>query len=39
MTSPTGKQITAIHILPNISRSNGNQTTKLWQFVKYDMAW
>ena len=26
MTSQTGKQITTIHMLPNISRSTGDQT-------------
>ena len=26
ITSPTGKQIITIHILPNISRNKGNQT-------------
>ena len=28
MTLQPGKQIIAIHILPNISRSKGNQTIK-----------
>ena len=26
MTSQSGKQIIAVHILPNISRSKGNET-------------
>ena len=29
MTSQPGKQTTAIHILPNMLRSKGNQTMKL----------
>ena len=36
-TSLTGKQIIAIHILPNISRSKGNQTMKFDQLVKYNV--
>ena len=32
-----GKQTTAIHILPNISRSKGNQTMKLGQLLVYIM--
>ena len=31
------KQIIAIHILHNISRSKGNQTIKLGQLIKYNM--
>ena len=31
ITSQTGQQIITIHILPNISRSKGNQTMKLSQ--------
>ena len=34
MTSQPGKQTIAIHILPNISRSEGNQTKKLGQLEK-----
>ena len=29
MTSQPGKETTAIHMLPNISRNKGNQTMKL----------
>ena len=35
MTSQPGKQIIAIHILPNITRSKGNQTMKFDQLIKY----
>ena len=35
MTSQTEKQIIAICILPNISRSKGNQTMKLGYSIKY----
>ena len=34
MTSPPGKQIITIHILPNISRSKGNQTIKFGQLIE-----
>ena len=34
MTSQTGQQIIAIHILPNISRSKDNQTTKMMLKLK-----
>ena len=37
MTSQPGKQTIAIHILPNISRSKGNQAMKFGQLVKYNM--
>ena len=37
MTSQPGKQKITIHILPNISRSNGNQTIKCGQVIEYDM--
>ena len=37
MTSQPGKQTTAIHILPNISRSRGNQTMKFGQLIEYNM--
>ena len=39
VTSKTGKQIIAIHILSNISRSidNQNQTTKNGRFIEYNM--
>ena len=36
-TSQLGKQTIAIHILPNISRSNGNQTMKFGQLIEYNM--
>ena len=36
MTSQPGKQTIAIHILPNISRSKGNQTMKLDQLIEYN---
>ena len=35
MTSQTGKQITIIHMLPNISRSKGNQKND--QLIEYNM--
>ena len=35
MTSQPGKQAIAIHILPNISRSKGNQTMKFAQLIEY----
>ena len=37
MTSQTVKQIIPIHIMPNISRSQGNQTIKLDQSIEYHM--
>ena len=37
MTSQTGQQIITIHILPNVSRSKGNQEMKLGQIIKYNM--
>ena len=36
MMSQLGKQTIAIHILPNISRSEGNQTLKFDQLKEYD---
>ena len=36
MTSEPGKQTIAIHILPNISKSKGNQTMKFDQFIEYN---
>ena len=36
MMSQPGKQITAIHILSNISRSKGNQAMKLGQLIEYN---
>ena len=35
MTSQLGKLVFAIHILSNISRSKGNQTTNFGQLKKY----
>ena len=32
-----GKQIIAMHILPNISKSKGNQTMKVCQLIEYRM--
>ena len=37
MTSQPGQPTIAIHILPNISRSKGNQTMKFGQLVEYQM--
>ena len=34
MTSSTGKQMTTIHILPNILRSKGNHTMKFGQLTE-----
>ena len=36
MTSQPGWQTITIHILPNISRSKGNQTMKLTELIKYN---
>ena len=36
MTSEPGQQTITIHILPNISRSKGNQTMKFGQLIKYN---
>ena len=38
MTPQPGKQANAIHILPNIARSNGNQTMKFSQLIEYHMT-
>ena len=35
MISETGKQIITIHLLPNISRSKGNQAMKFGQLKEY----
>ena len=35
MTSKPGKQVTAMHILSNISKSKGNKTMKFSQLIKY----
>ena len=37
MTSQPGKQKIAMHILPNISKSKGNQTMKFAQLMEYNM--
>ena len=37
ITSQPGKQTIAIHILPNISRSKGNQTMKFGQLIECNM--
>ena len=37
MTSQPGKQTIAIQILPNISKSKGNQTMKFGQLIEYNM--
>ena len=39
MTSQPGKQTIGIHILPNISRSKGNQTMKIGQLIEYNMRY
>ena len=35
MTSQPGLQTIAIHVLPNISKSKGNQTMKRGQLIEY----
>ena len=37
MTSQPGQQTIAIHILPNITRSKGNQAIKFGQLIEYNM--
>ena len=37
MTSQTGQQIITIHILPNISKSKGNQKMKFSQTIECNM--
>ena len=37
MTSQPGEQTIAIHILPNMSRSKGNQAIKYGQLIEYYM--
>ena len=37
MASQSGQQTIAIHILPDISRSKGNQTMKFGQLIEYNM--
>ena len=36
MTSQSGLQTIAIHILPNISQSKGNQTITFGQLIEYN---
>ena len=36
MTSQPGLQTIAIHILPNIFQSKGNQTMKIGQLIEYN---
>ena len=36
MTSQPGQLTITIHIMPNISRSKGNQTMKFGQLVEYN---
>ena len=37
MTSQPGKQIIAIHISPNISRSKGSKRMKFGRLIEYNM--
>ena len=37
MTSQIGQQIITIHILPNISRSKGNQKMTFGQLIEYNL--
>ena len=37
MTSQPGSQTIAIHILPNISRSKDDQTTKIGQLIEFNL--
>ena len=37
MTSQSGLQTIAIHILLNVSRTKGNQTMKFNQLIEYNM--
>ena len=37
MTSQPGQQTIVIHVLPKISRSEGNQTMKFGQLTEYNM--
>ena len=36
MTSQPGKQATAVHVLPNISRIKGSKTMKFRQLIVYN---
>ena len=37
LTSQTIKQVIKIHILPNISKSEGNQAMKFGQWIQYNL--
>ena len=37
MTAQPGKQTITIHILPNISKSKGNETMKFDRLIGYNM--
>ena len=37
MTLQTGQQILTIHVLPNVSRSKGNQVLKFVKLMKYNV--
>ena len=37
MTLQTGQQIFTIHVLPNVSRSKGNQVLKFGKLMKHDV--
>ena len=37
MTSQPGEQTIVIYILPNISKSKGNQSMKFGQLIEYNM--
>ena len=37
MTSQAGQQKTSVHILPNISRSKGNQAMKFGQLIEFNI--
>ena len=37
MTSQTGQQITTMYVLPSISRSQGNHTTKFGQLIEHNI--
>ena len=38
LTSQPGQQTITIHILPNISKSKGNQTMKFSQLIEYNIT-
>ena len=37
MALQAGQQITTIYILPNVSRSKGNNKMKFFQLIKYNV--